>query len=481
MDIVSPPRGTTLAAKINRILILSLAAGLGVVAILFAYTLTVTRQELLRRNLEQETALLYTAIENFMLPGEAPLAVEFFDEVALVNPLFSISLYRRDGVSAFSDNQTIAIVNRNIQMNRFASRPAPTLGKPAAQDAVRFSKAVSIPPENVLFPFEEGGRSFIRMYRPLINLPKCTRCHGSDHTIRGVLDVQSEVTALVKAERATIASSGAGFLVMTGILAGVMGSIMRRGVADPVAAIGKVCARVAGGQFDGVVDVRGNDEIARLGRQVNDMVRGLRERSELTKYVSAGTIGAIQGTQEPRRLSRTLLFTDVRGFTSYTGSHDPERVVGILNKLLEEQSRIIHDHQGDVDKFVGDEVVAVFAGEDGPARACAAAREIMKAARTGMESFDGLSVGAGIARGEVIQGMIGSDRRADFTVIGASVNIASRLCALAKPGQILVAKDAREAVGPAPGFSFRGPYKTNLKGVAGSSILYILEAEGGPA
>ncbi len=209
------------------------------------------------------------------------------------------------------------------------------------------------------------------------------------------------------------------------------------------------------------------------------MVRGLRERSELTKYVSAGTIGAIQDSQEPRRVRKTLLFTDVRGFTSYTGSHDPERVVGILNKLLEEQSRIIHEHQGDIDKFVGDEVVAVFTGEDSPTRACSAAKAIMSAVRDGREAYDGLTLGAGIASGEVIQGMIGSARRADFTVIGASVNIAARLCGLAKPGQILVARDAREAVGSAPEYSFRGPFKTALKGVDGPSVLYLLESEGG--
>lgn len=481
METKDSGKTSTLAAKINRILILSLGIGLGIIAIVFAYTFTASRQVLSRRSLEQEADLLYTAIENFMLPGEAPLAVKFFDEVALANPVFRISLYRRDGITAFSDNTTITIVNRNIMRERFPTRTMPALGKPMAPDAVQFPKTVALPPEEVFFRFKEGDKTFVRMYRPLINLPKCTACHGSDHTIRGVLDVQSDVSSLVRAEQLTVAASGAGFLAFTAILSVVMSGIMRKGVANPVAAIGRVCARVAAGDFGGVVDVRGNDEIGRLGRQVNDMVSGLRERYELTKYVSAGTIGAIQSTQEPKRVPKTLLFTDVRGFTSYTGSHEAERVVGILNKLLEEQSRIIHDCRGDVDKFVGDEVVAVFTGEDGPARACTAALQIMDAARLGKVEFDGLSLGAGIACGDVIQGMIGSARRADFTVIGASVNIAARLCALAKPGQILVAKAARDVIGQDAGFTFRGPYKTALKGIDGPSVIFILANEGGAA
>lgn len=474
-----PPRTTTLAAKIIRILVISLTAGLGIAALMFGLVLTSSRQEVTRESLNQEAAMLQTAIENFMLPGEAPIAVQFFREIEGANPKVRISLYRRNGEIAFSDNRTIQEVNANLRRERFSARSGPALEMQMPADGVHFPKAVSMPPQDVFFRQQDESAVYIKIYRPLINLPKCTACHGSDHTIRGVIGIQFDISSFVRSENVALASGGAGFLFLTVVLAAALGSIMNRGVAAPVAAIGRVCERVAQGDFDGVVAVRGSDEIARLGRQVNDMVRGLRERSELTKYVSAGTIGAIQDSQEPKRVRKTLLFTDVRGFTSYTGSHDPERVVGILNRLLEEQSRIIHEHQGDVDKFVGDEVVAVFSGQDSPARACAAALAIMAAAQEGRESYDGLALGAGIACGEVIQGMIGSARRADFTVIGASVNIAARLCGLAKPGQILVAREARDAVGPAPGYVFQGPYKTALKGVEGPSVIYTLSFDGG--
>ena len=479
MEPARSPRSTTLAAKIIRILVITLALGLGIAALLFGLVLTTSRQEVTRESLNQEAAMLQTAIENFMLPGEAPIAVQFFREIEGANPKVRISLYRRNGEIAFSDNRTILQVNENIKKNMFRVRSGPALEMQMPADPVHFPKAVSMPPEVVFFRQQDGSTSYIKIYRPLLNLPKCAACHGSDHTIRGVIGIQFDISSFVRSENIALASGGAGFLILTIILAATLGSIMNRGVAAPVTAIGRVCERVTRGDFEGVVTVRGNDEIARLGRQVNDMVRGLRERSELTKYVSAGTIGAIQDSQEPKRVRKTLLFTDVRGFTSYTGAHDPERVVGILNNLLEEQSRIIQEHQGDVDKFVGDEVVAVFSGEDSPVRACSAALAIMEAVRVGRAAYDGLSLGAGIACGEVIQGMIGSARRADFTVIGASVNIAARLCGLAKPGQVLVARDARDAVGDGAEYSFRGPYKTSLKGVDGPTVIYLLEGSGG--
>lgn len=479
MEPTRSARTTTLAAKIIRILVLCLTIGLGIAALMFGLVLTSSRLEVTRASLNQEAVMLQTAIENFMLPGEAPIAVQFFRQIEGANPRVRISLYRRSGEIAFSDSQTIQQVNDKLGRKLFAIRSGPALEMQMPPDPVHFPKAVAMPPEDVFFRQEDAGASYIKIYRPLVNLPKCIACHGADHTIRGVIGIQFDISAFVKSENLALASGGAGFLVLTVILAATLGGIMNRGVAAPVAAIGRVCARVAEGDFGGVVTVRGNDEIARLGRQVNDMVQGLRERSELTKYVSAGTLGAIQDSQEPKRVRKTLLFTDVRGFTSYTGSHEAERVVGILNRLLEEQSRIIQEHQGDVDKFVGDEVVAVFSGEDSPLRACKAAKAIMNAARDGREAYDGLALGAGIASGEVIQGMIGSARRADFTVIGASVNIAARLCGLAKPGQILVARDARDAVGPAPGFVFQGPYKTALKGVEGPSVIYSLESQGG--
>src|SRR5208337_3222867 len=270
--------------------------------------------------------------------------------------------------------------------------------------------------------------------------------------------------------------AGVGFLAVVAILALIIGFFLRRVVLKPVQAIGRLCTQVTSGDFKGRVVAKGNDEIGLLGRTVNTMVGGLHERFELTKYVSASTIGSLKESQEPKRVPRTLVFTDVRGFTSYTERRNPEQVVDVLNRLLEKQSAIIQSNGGDIDKFVGDEIVAVFSGNDAPRRACTAAHHIVRLCTESSEEFDGLAVGVGVATGSVIHGMIGSVRRADFTVIGDSVNVASRLCGIAKGLQIVVTDTTKKEAGTE--FSFKGPYSVKLKGKKEPARVWLLE---GPA
>lgn len=497
-----------LAGRINFIVVSTLVTGLGIVAFFFAFSLISTRDRLSNENLAREADLLYASIENFMMPGEAPIAVRFFEDVQAIDSSFIIALYRRDGVTAFSDNRTIETVNLNLGRVRFLPR-AEASPREGSLSQPYFHNAVSIPPASMFFRSEEGGQVLRRVYRPLINLPKCAACHGSDHTIRGVIDVRTDITELIAAQNLTIGASAGGFLLMVSLLAMVIGRFMRSVVVSPVQAIGQVCANVTAGDFSGRVEVASGDEIGLLARTVNEMVRGLHERYELTKYVSAGTISSIGKRSVSERVDRTLLFTDVRGFTRYTEKHGAEAVVNILNLLLESQSRIIAALDGDIDKFVGDEIVAVFSGDSAAERACLAAGRIRRMVEARVEEFDGLAVGIGIASGMVIHGMVGSTQRADFTVIGDAVNIASRLCGMAGRAQILacdctfqrlsgspnvILKSAAKAaevqrvqaggsetdglsassLDPEGAFIFQGPYKAKLKGKVEAQRIYLL-------
>lgn len=469
-------RFRSLTFTVNLFLVLALAAGVGLVMAAFTFSLLSSRDQLTRSNLLQQGNIIYTSIANFMLPGNAPLAVKFVSQIAISSPESAISLYRRDGVPAFSDNATIEKVNSNQKKIKFEPRlaPGPQEPRPAGP---RFKEATANPPQEVFFRESEGGHTYFRAYRPLINLPKCSVCHGADHTVRGVIDIRSDVSSVIRTQNLTIAGGAGGFLLVVGLLALFIGTFLRSLVLSPIQSIGRLCAEVTSGRFEGRVDLRAKNEIGDLGRTVNQMVSGLRERFELTKYVSRGTIGALTEGEKPQRVQRTLLFTDVRGFTAYTEKTDPERVVGALNRLLERQAEIIHEWGGDIDKFVGDEVVSVFAGEDAAARACRAARDIVRLCAMRAQDFDGLAVGVGAATGPIIQGMIGSERRADFTVIGDSVNIASRLCSIAKAGQVIVSDSTKAAAGLE--LIFKGPFGAKLKGKTAAQKVWILEtAEG---
>ena len=476
-------RSIGIGTKVNAAILATLVLGFGAVTGYFGWSLVSTRQSLTRASLQREADLLATSIVNFMMPGEAPIAVAFFNDVTIRNPEFEIALYRRDGSGAFSDGTTAADVNRRIRRDRFPlemDRPRFTPADPGA-----FAPAVALPPSNSLMEASvrrpDGGQArVVSVYRPLVNLPKCVGCHGGDHTIRGVVRVSTDVSAAVTAQRASVGISGAVFLVMVALVGAGLSRFMRRAVVAPVTEIGKLCRRVAAGDFEGGVRYDSTDEIGELARTVNEMALGLRERSELSKYVSGSTLSALRGDQRGKRERRTLLFSDVRGFTAFSERLPAEIVVEALNRLLDAQARAVAAHGGDVDKFVGDQIVAVFSGLEAEKRACLAAADMHAAAAAEAGDVPGghLSVGAGIASGDVIHGMIGSATRADYTVIGDAVNIAARLCGAAKPGMTLVHANAAAALAGDGEIRLDGPYKLELKGKKEKQIVYVIKEAG---
>jgi adenylate cyclase len=152
----------------------------------------------------------------------------------------------------------------------------------------------------------------------------------------------------------------------------------------------------------------------------------------------------------------TVLFADIRGFTSMSESYEPQIVVDALNEYFERMVEIVFRYEGTLDKFIGDEMMVLFgspvAHEDDPLRAVRSALEMQQAldginARHEAEGLPPFKVGIGINTGEVVAGYIGSSQALEYTVIGDPVNTGSRLCALAKGGQILVSEGTREKLG----------------------------------
>ncbi|MBI4164153.1 MAG: HAMP domain-containing protein [Acidobacteria bacterium] len=242
-------------------------------------------------------------------------------------------------------------------------------------------------------------------------------------------------------------------LVVT--LAGILGSaLFARTVTAPIAKLVEGTKEVAAGNFDFQLDVRSRDEIGDLATSFNGMTQGLRERADMQKFVSQSTVNAIRartasggGAGERRVL--TIFFSDMRGFTSMSEQMAPEDVVQVLNSCLSLQTEQVKKFNGDVDKFVGDCVVALFAGEDSALRAIRCAVRIHQAIEwfnqtSALEKPIGL--GIGIVTGEVVLGSIGSHDRQDFTVIGSNVNLCARLCSLAESGETLIPEDTFSVV-----------------------------------
>jgi class 3 adenylate cyclase len=149
----------------------------------------------------------------------------------------------------------------------------------------------------------------------------------------------------------------------------------------------------------------------------------------------------------------TILFADIRGFTSYSEKQSPEELVAVLNRYLAAGAEAVLAQEGTVDKFLGDAVMAWFnAPLPQPDHTLRAVRTAL-ALRTAIESLHAvlppeahLSFGVGIHYGEAVLGWIGTHERLEYTAIGDSVNTAKRIQENAGKGQILISKQAYERV-----------------------------------
>jgi adenylate cyclase len=203
-------------------------------------------------------------------------------------------------------------------------------------------------------------------------------------------------------------------------------------------------------------------ENARLAERVR---REAVARENFARYFAPPVAERIARSSEPARLGgerRTVavLFADLRGFTRLSASLQPDELAETLSDFLSGMVECVFRHGGTLDKFIGDCVMAQWgapeSGADDADRALAAAIDMLGTvealnARRVAAGREPLAIGIGLSFGEVFAGNIGSERRLEFTVIGDVVNLASRLCDAAGPGQILLADPLRQALRrPAP-------------------------------
>jgi adenylate cyclase len=155
----------------------------------------------------------------------------------------------------------------------------------------------------------------------------------------------------------------------------------------------------------------------------------------------------------------TVLFADIRGFTRLSEHAPAEQVVHLLNRYFSTMSEIVLKHGGTVDKFIGDGLMALFGAPqvspDDAAGAISAAIEMQEAMKTINAELAGaglgeVSIGIGLHTGEATVGYIGSERRSEYTAIGDTVNVSSRLESHAKAGEILLSEETRNAAGDLP-------------------------------
>lgn len=265
--------------------------------------------------------------------------------------------------------------------------------------------------------------------------------------------------------------------------------VLADAVSGPVIDLRDATRRVGKGDLTVRVPVVCTDETGQLAASFNAMVAGLGERERLHEAFGAYVDPALtprvlaEGPNlEGEELEVSILFVDVRGFTSFAETAAAPEVVARLNELYEAIVPVIRRHGGHANKFIGDGLLAVFGAPerhaDHAARAVAAAREIAGVVRNGRGGP--LRVGLGVNSGRVVVGTIGGGGRRDFTVIGDVVNTAARVEAATRStgDDILITESTLRAL-ESDGHDFEERPSAPLRGKSETVRLYApLSPEG---
>ncbi len=255
-------------------------------------------------------------------------------------------------------------------------------------------------------------------------------------------------------------------------------------ISRPILSIGNAAIEVAKGNFQTRVNnVTSRDEIGDLAGRINEMIVQLNERFQLQKFVSGGTMAAIQQSEEAgvqlggERQKVAILFADIRGYTAFSEGRSPEQVVDVLNHYFQRQADLVTEHNGDIDKFVGDQIMAVFRGRSMARDAVGCSLAIQKVmVDLGKEYAKAeLDIGIGVDMGEVVVGAMGSAQRMDYTVLGDHVNVAARLCSSAAPKQTLISESVYADVAEEKTFRLNALAPIRVKGKKKALTVYEVD------
>lgn len=235
-------------------------------------------------------------------------------------------------------------------------------------------------------------------------------------------------------------------------------------MVSPINVLVDIARKIGRGDLEQKVEMKRKDELGELGNTFNEMIKGLKDRDFIKdtfgRYVSKQVAEAIlNGRLElgGERKRATVLISDIRNFTAISEKFPPEEVVDFLNEYFSEMVSVVIKYEGTLDKFIGDALLAVFgapiAHPDDAKRAVFAALEMQeklkefnkKRVKKGQNE---IRIGVAVHTGNLVAGNIGSEVRMEYTVIGDTVNLTSRLEPLNKQfgTQILISESTYREV-----------------------------------
>ncbi len=225
--------------------------------------------------------------------------------------------------------------------------------------------------------------------------------------------------------------------------------IFSKTLTRPIRSLVAATRKIQEGDFNVDITTNTNDEVGVLTSSFVEMGRGLQEREKMKvafgKFVNKNIADMVLRDEISlggQKQDVTVLFTDLRNFTAQSELMQPEEVVEFLNQYLTRMVQCVHDNSGIVDKFIGDAIMALWGTPVSSEYDTTRAIDAALAMRRELISFNNerknmgiqpVRIGAGINTGPVVAGQIGSPDRMEYTVIGDTVNLASRIESLNKP------------------------------------------------
>lgn len=248
----------------------------------------------------------------------------------------------------------------------------------------------------------------------------------------------------------------------------ILSFVFAKRLTKPIERLSLAMKKVSEGDLTQKVEVSSQDEIGLLTQGFNLMTEGLCERDRIKdtfqRYVAKQVADKIlhkvlkekqSGIFEGESREVTILFGDIRGFTSLAEKLPPEEVIELLNEYFKIMIDVVFKYEGTLDKFIGDEVMALFGApldQQHPALIAVKTALEMQAElknfnqKRRQEGKNEIYMGIGINTGKVVAGSIGSEKRVEYTVIGDSVNLASRIQHAAEKEQILIGEATYEYI-----------------------------------
>lgn len=272
----------------------------------------------------------------------------------------------------------------------------------------------------------------------------------------------------------------------------VLGVLFADSLVQPILSLVEATRKVSQGDFSVRSQASTHDELATLTASFNGMTEGLAERERIKavfgKFHSKAVFQKLLKEDKIKlggeRIPVTVFFSDIRSFTSRAEQMSPEQVVEMLNEYMTEMVSVIEKHGGVVDKYVGDAIMAIWGMPEAEVsvdaeRALAACLEMRERLaelnqRRLARGQSAIEIGMGLNSGEVIAGNIGSPSRMEYTVIGDTVNTASRMESLTKEFKtdLLLNESTMKLIANPEHFDWQGPFEASAKGKSEKVMVY---------